>query len=194
MKIKLNRFTVVVVLLGVISIQNAFAQAANSHPTTKALKVFQPFIGNWTGEFKAFGGFEGLEKGRIVAGTEQVKWILNKTAVQITWDGKFKDDGKQFNFGTGIITLNPLTKKLNWNSFGYDGEVYWTGKGVAEVKNGLLSIDVEENTINKTNTKYQTTRRKLNNKTTIIQHKNLVQNGKKIGDLNEVKLTKGKKK
>ena len=194
MKIKLNKFTVVVVLLGVISIQNAFAQAANSHPTTKALKVFQPFIGNWTGEFKAIGGFEGLEKGRMVAGTERVKWISNKTAVQITWDNKFKDDGKQFNFGTGIITLNPLTKKLNWNSFGYDGEVYWTGKGVAEVKNGLLSIDVEENTINKTNTKYQTTRRKLNNKTTIIQHKNLVQNGKKIGDFDEYKLTKGKKK
>ena len=194
MKIKLNKFTVVVVLLGVISIQNAFAQAANSLPTTKELKVLQPFIGNWTGEFKAIGGFEGLEKGRMVAGTERVKWISNKTAVQITWDNKFKDDGKPFNFGTGIITLNPLTKKLNWNSFGYDGEVYWTGKGVAEVKNGLLSIDVEENTINKTNTKYQTTRRKLNNKTTIIQHKNLVQNGKKIGDFDEYKLTKGKKK
>jgi len=194
MKIKLNKFTVVVVLLGVISIQNAFAQAANSHPTTKALKVFQPFIGNWTGEFKAFGGFEGLEKGRIVAGTEQVKWILNKTAVQITWDNKFKDDGKPFAFGTGIITLNPITKRLNWNSFGYDGEVYWTGKGVGEVKNGLLRFDVEENTINKTNTKYQTTRSKPNNKTTIIKHKNLVLNGKKIGDLNEVKLTKGQKK
>ena len=112
MKIKLNKFTVVVVLLGVISIQNAFAQAANSHPTTKALKVLQPFIGNWTGEFKAIGGFEGLEKGRIVAGTERVKWISNKTAVQITWDNKFKDDGKPFNFGTGIILLIHLPRNL----------------------------------------------------------------------------------
>ena len=194
MKIKLNKFTFVVVLLGVISIQNAIAQAANSHPTTKALKVLQPFIGNWTGEFKAIGGFEGLEKGRMVAGSERVKWISNKTAVQITWDNKFKDDGKPFAFGTGIITLNPLTKKLNWNSFGYDGEVYWTGKGVGEVKNGSLHFDVEENTINKTNTKYQSTRSILNKKTMINRHDNLVQNGKKIGDLNEVKLTKGQKK
>jgi len=194
MKMKLNIFTVFVVLFGIISGQNATAQAPNPHPAHEALKGLQPFIGNWAGEFKAIGGFEGLEKGRMVTGTERVKWILNKTAVQFTWDNKFKDDGKLFNFGTGIITLDPVTKKLNWNSFGYDGKVYWTGKGVGEVKNGLLHFDVEENTINNTNTKYQSTRSKPNKKMTIIRHKNLVQNGKKIGDLNEIKLTKGQKK
>ena len=190
MKNKLNISTVVLALFGFIAVQTATAQAPNPHPAKEALKGLQPFIGNWTGEFKAFGGFEGLEKGRIVTGTERVKWILNKTAVQFTWDNKFKDDGKPFNFGTGIITLDPVTKKLNWNSFGYDGEVYWTGKGVGEVKNGLLHFDVEENTINKTNTKYQSTRSKPNKKMTVIQHNNLVQNGKKIGDLNEIKLTR----
>ena len=66
----------------------------------------------------------------MVTGTNRFRWILNKTAVQLTWDNKFKDDGKPFNFGTGIITLDPLSKKLNWSSFGYDGKVYWTGKGV----------------------------------------------------------------
>ena len=193
-KTKLNIFTVFVVLFGIISGQNATAQAPNPHPAQKALKGIQPFIGSWAGEFEAFGGFEGLAKGRMVAAIERVRWIQNKTAVQIIWDGKFKDDGKPFSSGTGIITLDPVSKKLNWNSFGYDGKVYWTGKGVGEVKNGLLHFDVEENTINKTNTKYQSTRSKPNKKTTIIRHKNLVKNGKKIGDLNEVKLTKGQKK
>ena len=154
------------------------------------MKGLQPFIGNWAGEFEAIGGFEGLAKGKMVTGTERVRWILNKTAVQMTWDNKFKDDGKSFNFGTGIITLDPVSKKLNWSSFGYDGKVYWTGKGVVELKTTGLHFDVEENTINKTNTKYQSTRLKTNRKTMIVQHKNLVQNGKKVGDLKEIKMTR----
>ena len=187
---KLNISTVVLALFGFIAVQNATAQAPNPHPAHEALKGLQPFIGNWAGEFEAFGGFEGLKKGRMVTGSNRFRWILNKTAVQFTWDNKFKDNGKPFNFGTGIITLDPVSKKLNFNSFGYDGKVYWTGKGVGEVKNKLLHFDIEENTINKTNTKYESTRSIPNRKTTIIQHKNLVQNGKKIGNLKEVKMTR----
>ena len=190
MKTKLNISTVVLALFGFIAVQNATAQAPNPHPAHEALKGLQPFIGNWAGEFEAIGGFEGLAKGKMVTGTERVRWILNKTAVQITWDNKFKDDGKSFNFGTGIITLNPVSKKLNWSSFGYDGKVYWTGKGVVELKTTGLHFDIEENTINKTNTKYQSTRRKSNRKTTIMNHMNLVQNGKKIADLKEIKMTR----
>ena len=187
---KLNFFTAVVTMFGFIAVQNATAQAPNPHPAHEALKGLQPFIGNWAGEFEAFGGFEGLEKGRMVTGSNRFRWILNKTAVQVTWDNKLKNDGKPFNFGTGIITLDPLSKKLNWHSFGYDGKVYWTGKGVGELKNKLLHFKIEENTINKTNTKYQSTRRKSNRKTTILSHKNLVQNGKEIGDLKEIKMTR----
>ena len=58
------------------------------------------------------------------------------------------------------------------------------------LKGKELYFDLEENTINNTNTKYQTTRRKSNRKTTIINHNNLVQNGKKIGNLKEVKMTR----
>ena len=190
MKKKLNIFTVVLALSGFIVVQTATAQAPNPHPAHEALKGLQPFIGNWASEFEAEGGFEGLEKGRMVAGTNRLRWILNKTAVQLTWDNKFKDDGKSFNFGTGIITLDPVSKKLNWSSFGYDGKVYWTGKGVVELKDKVLHFNMEENTINKTNTKYQSTRRKSNGKTTIVHHKNLVQNGKVIGDLKESKMTR----
>ena len=190
MKTQLNIFSVVVVLFGIISVQTATAQAPNPHPAQEALKGLQPFIGNWAGEFEAFGGFEGLAKGKMVTGTNRFRWILNKTAVQLTWDNKFKDDGKPFNFGTGIITLDPLSKKLNFNYFGYDGKVYWTGKGVMEIKGKVLHFGIEENTINKTNTKYQSTRRKSNRKTTIINHNNLVQNGKKIGNLKEIKMTR----
>ena len=190
MKTKLNIFSVVVALFGIISVQTATAQAPNPHPAHEALKGLQPFIGNWAGEFEAQGGFEGLEKGRMVAGTNRLRWILNKTAIQLTWDNTFKDDGKPFNFGTGIITLDPVSKKLNWSSFGYDGKVYWTGKGVVELKTTGLHFDIEENTINKTNTKYQSTRRKSNRKTTIMNHMNLVQNGKKIGNLKDITFTR----
>ena len=54
----------------------------------------------------------------------------------------------------------------------------------------MLHFKIEENTINKTNTKYETKRRKSNRKTMIVSHINLVQNGKKIGDLKEIKTTR----
>ena len=190
MKTKLNIFTFVLALSGFIAVQTATAQAPNPHPAQEALKGLQPFIGNWAGEFEAIGGFEGLAKGKMVTGTNRFRWILNKTAVQLTWDNKFKDGGKPFNFGTGIITLDPVSKKLNWSSFGYDGKVYWTGKGVMEIKDKVLHFDIEENTINKTNTKYQSTRRKSDRKTIIINHKNLVKNGKNIGNLKEIKMSR----
>ena len=190
MKMQLNIFTVVVALFGIISVQTATAQAPNPHPAHEALKGLQPFIGNWAGEYESHGGYEGLEKGRTVIGTDRTRWILNKTAVQITWDAKFKDDGKHFSFGTGIITLDPLSKKHNYNWFGYDGTVYFSGKGSVVLKDKVLYFDGEENTINKTNTKSRMTRRKPNRKTMIIQYKNLVQNGKKIGDLKEIKMTR----
>jgi ketosteroid isomerase-like protein len=177
-------------LSGFIVVQTATAQAPNPHPAQEALKGLQPFIGNWAGEFEAFGGFEGLEKGRMVTGSNRFRWILNKTAVQMTWDNKFKDDGKSFNFGTGIITLDPLSKKLNYNWFGYDGTVYFSGKGSVVLKDKVLYFECEENTINKTNTKSRMTKRKPNRKTMIIQYKNIVQNGKKIGDLKEIKMTR----
>ena len=190
MKTKFNVSAVVLALSGIISVQTATAQAPNPHPAHEALKGLQPFIGNWAGEFEAFGEFEGLAKGKMVTGTERVRWILNKTAVQMTWDNKFKDDGKSFNFGTGIITLDPLSKKLNYNWFGYDGTVYFSGKGSVVLKDKVLYFECEENTINKTNTKSRMTKRKPNRKTMIIQYKNIVQNGKKIGDLKEIKMTR----
>tara|TARA_B110000196_G_scaffold12139_1_gene9939 strand:+ start:68 stop:670 length:603 start_codon:yes stop_codon:yes gene_type:complete len=190
MKTKLNISTFVLALSGFIAVQTATAQAPNPHPAQEALKGLQPFIGSWVSEFEAEGGFEGLEKGRMVTGTNRLRWILNKTAVQLTWENKFKDDGKPFNFGTGIITLDPLSKKLNWNSFGYDGKVYWTGKGVGGVKDKVLHFKIEENTINKTNTKYETKRRKSNGRTMIVSYINLVKDGKEIGSLKDNKMTR----
>ena len=84
MKTKLNISTVVLALSGFIAVQNATAQAPNPHPAQEALKGLQPFIGSWVSEFEAEGGFEGLEKGRMVTGTNRLRWILNKTAVQLT--------------------------------------------------------------------------------------------------------------
>tara|TARA_B110000467_G_C18112517_1_gene363297 strand:- start:92 stop:688 length:597 start_codon:yes stop_codon:yes gene_type:complete len=177
-------------IFSLISVQTATAQVPNPHPAHEALKGLQPFIGNWAGEFEAEGGFEGLAKGRMVTGTNRLRWILNKTAIQLTWDNTFKDDGKPFNFGSGIITLDPLSKKLNWHSFGYDGKVYWSGKGVGEVKDKVLYFKIEENTINKTNTKYELERRKSNGKTMIVSYLNLVKDGKRIGSLKDNKMTR----
>ena len=189
MKAQLKTYVVVLALSGLVAVQSG-AQSPNPHPAREALKELQPLIGTWTGEEEAAGGFEGLTKGRTVIFKNRCRWILKKTAIQITWNNKFNDDGKPFNFGTGIITLDPVSKNLHWSSFGYDGKIYWTGTGTGGFKDNALHFAVSENTINKTHTTYEMYWRLLDSTTCLLSHKNLVQNGKAIGDWKDLTLTK----
>lgn len=188
MKAKVKAYVVVLALSGLVAVRSG-AQSPNPHPAREALKELQPLIGTWTGEEQAPGGFEGLTKGRMVIFKWRCRWILKKTAIQFTWDNKFKDNGKPFNFGTAIITLDPVSKKLHWNSFGYDGKIYWTGTGVGGFKDNALHFAVSEKTINETHTTYELYWRLLDSTTCLLSHKNLVQDGKAIGDLKDLTLT-----
>ena len=134
MKMKLNMFTVVVALFGIISVQNSTAQAPNTSPAQEALKGMRPFIGNWAGESDAFGGFEGLEEGGKILWAARFRWLQNKTAVEFTSQTKYKNTDKRFNSASQIMSLDAATGKLRTIGHGHDGSVYWSNTGTMEIE------------------------------------------------------------
>ena len=74
MKTRFNLFALGLALLGFVAVLIATADETKTSSSQDALKGLQPFIGKWTGESEAFGGFEGLEdavqKGNI-------QWLLH---------------------------------------------------------------------------------------------------------------------
>ena len=74
MKTRFNLSALGLALLDFVAVSTATADGVKTSSSQEALKGLQPFIGKWTGESEAFGGFEGLEdavqKGNI-------QWLLH---------------------------------------------------------------------------------------------------------------------
>lgn len=125
-------------------------------PTYEALRVFEPLIGKWEGKSESIGIFEGLPN----AGTTKTinrsvySWVLDKTGVKREWKTLSFDGKTVINIGTSVFTLDPATKNIVSNNFGYDGPVYWAGHGRATVDGSSFIFDIEEITINGTYTDY----------------------------------------
>ena len=50
-----------------------------------ALKVLEPFIGEWYSKHKSIGVFEGLPNNKEIISTTKYEWITDKSAVLETW-------------------------------------------------------------------------------------------------------------
>jgi len=125
-------------------------------PAYEALMVFEPLIGEWEGKSESYGIFEGLpNKGSTKMINRSVySWVLDKTAIKREWKTLSSDGKTVINIGTSIFILDPVTKNIVSNDFGYDGPVYWVGNGRATVKGSSFVFDIEEITINGTYTDY----------------------------------------
>ena len=178
---KLNKYTVVLVLFGFVAVQTSVAQAPNTSPAQEALKGMRPFIGNWTGESESFVEFEGLEGDGKIHWTMRFRWLQNKAAIEYTWQSKYKNTGKNFTTGSQIVSLDAATGKLRTIGYGHDGDVYWSNLGSVETKNKSFTQIVDEITFNKTKSKYIVNYTKNNPKTYSI-------NITKIADQKELKL------
>ena len=78
--------------------------------------------------------------------------------------------------------MDPVTKNIVSNSFGYDGPIYWTGHGRASINEKNYIFNIEEVTINGTYTEY-TNQLNLDGKNRYKwQLKNEIQNQKKLPD------------
>jgi len=154
MKTKLNKYTIVLVLFGFIAVQTTVAQAPNTSPAKEALKGMRPFIGNWTGESDAFGGFEGLEEGGKILWAARFRWLQNKAAVEFTSQTKYKNTDKRFNSASQIMSLDAATGKLRTIGYGHDGSVYWSNTGSMKIEGKSITLTINEITINKTKSNY----------------------------------------
>ena len=81
-----------------------------------------------------------------------------------------------------MYTLDPSTNTIKTKHFGYDGKVYWTGKGWIESKDSTLHTYVEEMTINGTKTNYTNVKSLITELTFSNQYTNFTQNGKRLKD------------
>jgi ketosteroid isomerase-like protein len=187
MKNKLNISTVVLALFSLIAVQTTVAQVPNTSPAKEALKGMRPFIGNWTGESDAFGGFEGLEEGGKILWAARFRWLQNKTAVEFTSQTKYKNTDKRFNSASQIMSLDAATGKLRTIGYGHDGSVYWSNTGSMEIKGKSITLIINEITINKTKSKYTVKFTKESPKILSLQLTDAYVDGKKQKDW-EVKL------
>ena len=55
----------------------------------EALKIFEPFIGEWFSKHNSVGAFEGLPKNKQIESATKYEWITDKTAVMETWRSTF---------------------------------------------------------------------------------------------------------
>jgi hypothetical protein len=148
-----------------------------------ALKVLEPFIGEWYSKHKSIGAFEGLPNNEEIISTTKYEWITDKSAILETWRStSAKNEEKRVNVGSIVYSLDPSTNTIKTKHFGYDGKVYWSGKGWIESKDSTVYIHVEELTINGTKTNYTNVKTLANDSTIKNQYINFMQNGKALKD------------
>ena len=147
-----------------------------------ALKIFEPLLGEWMSKHKSLGVFEGEPNNKEIISSYTYEWITDKTAILETWTSLTVKDNKRIHSGSILYTLDPLTSTIKTKHYGYDGKVYWTGKGWIESKDSTIYTYVEELTINGTKTNYVNVKTMLNNLTFNNQYTNFSQNGKLLKD------------
>ena len=147
-----------------------------------ALKVLEPLIGEWYSKHKSSGVFEGEPKNTNIISSYKYEWIAEKSAILETWRSATEKGNKRVHVGSIVYTLDPSTNTIKTKHFGYDGKVYWTGKGWIESKDSTLHTYVEEMTINGTKTNYTNVKSLITELTFSNQYTNFTQNGKRLKD------------
>ena len=177
-------------LLLVIMIVSGFLFAQNE--AYDALKVLEPYIGKWEIKEPTYGFFEGLPENTEIINSVEYKWITDRLAILETWEGRTLDGKQRINVGSILYTLDPATNSIKTKHFGYDGNVYWAGKGWIENKKNSLALHVEELTINGTHTTYTNELRILNKNTFQSQFIDINQGGKSIAKQPKRKFSRTK--
>ena len=147
-----------------------------------ALKVMEPLIGEWFSKHKSQGNFEGEPKNTQLISNYKYEWIAEKTAIVETWRSSIEKTDKRVHVGSIVYTLDPATNSIKTKHFGYDGKVYWTGKGWVEFSDSTMYTYVEELTVNGTKTNYTNVKKIISSLEFSNQYTNFNQNGKRLKD------------
>ena len=147
-----------------------------------ALRVLEPLIGEWMSKHKSLGVFEGEPNNQAIVSSYSFEWVTDKTAILETWRSSTEKGNKRIHTGSILYTLDPSSNTIKTKHYGYDGKVYWTGKGWVELQDSTIYTHVEELTINGTKTNYTNVKTLVNELSFNNQYTNFIQNGKSIKD------------
>lgn len=172
-------FNLIKSALSVLLITGALVAQSEAYD---ALKVLEPLIGEWYSKHKSLGVFEGEPKNTNIISSYKYEWITDKTAILETWKSSTEKGNKRIHVGSIVYTLDPTSNTIKTKHFGYDGKVYWTGKGWIETKDSTMYTHVEELTINGTKTNYINVKSLMTKLTFNNQYTNFTQNGKLLKD------------
>ncbi|MDG2385609.1 MAG: hypothetical protein P8N76_28325 [Pirellulaceae bacterium] len=153
---------------------------------------FGPFIGNWTGQSKAFGGFEGTTEEGELEWNIRYRWLSEKTAVEQTWQVNYKSSKKNFSTGTEVIFLDAKNDELKVISFGLDGDVQWSNSGTVKLIKKGHELTLVENTVNGTLSKYSVRKTKKDRNTLTIEMPSRVINDKEFTPIPAIELKRKK--
>ena len=172
MKKKINKKCFIVFILSGL----LFSQSE----ANDALRDLSPYIGKWESKQSSYGLFEGLPDNTDIILNVEYEWITDESAILETWESTSLDGKERINVGSILYTLDPATNSIKTKHFGYDGNVYWTGKGWIEKKKNSLALHIEELTINGTHTTYTNEFRILNKNAFQSQFIDINQGGEPI--------------
>lgn len=183
MKTRFNLSALGFALLGFVAVSTATADETKTSPSQDALKGLQPFIGKWTGESEAFGGFEGLEDAEQKGNIQWLlhfRWLQNKAAVEFSSHLTYKKTGERYNKGSKIMALDAGTGKIRVFGYGYDGDIYFSNTGTMKSKGKSVTLTIDEVSINKTKSQYTVTFTKEAPDKISIHLEELVVDGEKL--------------
>ena len=146
-------------------------------------KKMGPFIGKWSGQSQAFGGFEGTTGEGRLDWNVSFRWVPGKHAVEQKWQVTYVGSQKNFSSGTEILYKDVESGDFKVISSGMDGDVAWSNHGTVKwVKRGL-EISLQEQTVNGTQSAYVVRRVKESREKMMLSMPSRVVDGKELGEV-----------
>lgn len=164
----------------VVTILVVFTSSSMTMANDELQKRMAPFMGRWSGESKAFGGFEGTTDEGDLRWNIRFRWLPGKQAVEHTWEATYLSSQKNFSSGTEILFRDADSGQLKVISFGVDGDVTWSNHGSVEWVRRGMEVSLHEKTENGTASEYVVRRVKQGRNKMALSIPSRVVDGKEI--------------
>lgn len=153
-------------------------------------KKMAPFIGQWTGQSKAFGGFEGTTGDGHLEWNLSFRWVSGKHAVEHKWEVVYTNSQQNFSSGTEVLYKEKESGEYKVISSGIDGDVAWSNQGSVKWTKRGLEVSVKEKTVQGTKSAYVVRRVKEGRNQLMLSVPSRVIDGKEFGEVEAFPLAR----
>jgi len=171
-----NRFFIPLIALALVPI---LTKAVSADDLLK--KKMAPLIGNWNGQSKAFGGFEGTKAEGEIEWNLSFRWVPGKHAVEHKWQVTYVDSKENFSSGSEVLYKDNKTGEYKIIGSGVDGNVPWSNQGLVKWIKGGMELTIQEQTTNGTKSAYVVRRVKEGRDQLILSVPQRVIDGENLG-------------